>query len=89
MSPSDFELQFVRNEQSNIQSKAQAYTTLVQGGLAPVLALAKSGVSNDPESDYKISEPWIKMKIGNPADPTSADIEQSVIKEEDLNVTAV
>lgn len=70
ISPSDFELQFVRNEQSNIQSKAQAYSTLVQGGLAPVLALAKSGVSNDPESDYKISEPWIRMKIGNPDAPT-------------------
>ena len=57
---------FVRNETSNIQSKAQAFQTLMSGGLEPSLALAKSGVSNDPVSDYKLSEKWMKLRWGDP-----------------------
>ena len=65
----DFDLMFVRNETSNIQSKAQAFQTLMSGGLEPSLALAKSGVSNDPVADYKLSEPWIKQRWGDPDAP--------------------
>lgn len=64
--PSDFDLLFVRNETSNIQSKAQAMQTLINAGLAPWLALGKSGVSNDPVADYTASEPWIKQRWGDP-----------------------
>jgi hypothetical protein len=57
---------FVRNETSNIQSKAQAFQTLMSGGLEPSLALAKSGVSNDPVAVYKLSEKWMKLRWGDP-----------------------
>ena len=58
----DFELQFVRNETANIQSKAQACYTMMSAGLAPELAFAKSGISNDPVSDVKLSEEYLKAR---------------------------
>ena len=64
--PDDFELMFNRTEMANIQSKAQSLNTLLASGVAPVLAFAKSGVSNDPISDYAQSEKWVKMIWGDP-----------------------
>lgn len=72
---SDFELNFVRNETANILSKAQAFNTLMASGMHPELAAAKSGVSNDPVSDIKMSDPYIKMIWG---DPTAADKTEQV-----------
>lgn len=69
ISVNDFELHFIRNETANIQSKAQAFQTLISGGLHPILALSKSGVSNDPVSDYEMSEKWIKLQWGDPDAP--------------------
>lgn len=62
----DFELEFVRNETANVQSKAQAFQTLMAAGLHPELAAAKSGISNDPVKDMKMSEEWLKMVWGDP-----------------------
>lgn len=62
----DFELQFVRNETANIQSKAQAFQTLLAAGLHPELAAAKSGISNDPVSDIGMSSEYLKMIWGDP-----------------------
>jgi len=62
----DFELSITREETANIQSKAQAFQTLMAAGLAPELAAKKSGVSNDPVSDIKMSEEWIKLRWGDP-----------------------
>ena len=62
----DFELNFVRNETANVQSKAQAFQTLLAAGLHPELAAAKSGISNDPVSYIKMSEKYIQMIWGNP-----------------------
>lgn len=62
----DFELNFVRNETANVQSKAQAFQTLMAAGLHPELAAAKSGISNDPVKDMKMSEKWLEMIWGNP-----------------------
>jgi len=62
----DFELNFVRNETANVQSKAQAFQTLMSAGLHPELAAAKSGISNDPVKDMKMSEKYIEMIWGNP-----------------------
>ena len=83
----DFEIQFVRNETANVQSKAQAFQTLMAAGLHPELAAAKSGISNDPVKDMKMSEKWLEMIWGNPdkvveAEQTDggqgeADIEES------------
>lgn len=63
---SDFEAQIVRNETANVQSKAQAFQTLMSAGLHPELAMAKSGISNDPVKDVKMSEKYIKMIWGDP-----------------------
>lgn len=63
----DFELMFVRNETANIQSKAQAFQTLMAAGFHPELAAAKSGVSNDPVADMKMSDKYLKMIWGDPS----------------------
>lgn len=86
----DFELNFVRNEQINIQSKAQAFQTLMAAGFHPELAAAKSGVSNDPVSDIKMSEKYIKMIWGDPDAAVKAEEQgngqgEAVIVEEDRN----
>lgn len=75
---SDFELQFVRNETSNVISKSQALLNLLTAGMNPVLALAKSGISNDPMKDYAMSEDWMKMKWGDPDAPNEAAEEPQV-----------
>ena len=62
----DFEINFVRNETANVQSKAQAFQTLMAAGFHPELAAAKSGISNDPVKDMKMSEKYIKMIWGDP-----------------------
>lgn len=62
----DFELNFVRNETANTQSKAQAAQTMMAMGLHPELALKKSGLSSDPVSDVKMSEKYLKMIWGDP-----------------------
>ena len=62
----DIELQFVRNETANAQSKAQTFQTYMAGGLHPILALAKSGASNDPVADYEQSKDWVKLRWGDP-----------------------
>ena len=66
----DFELNFVRNETANVQSKAQAMQTMLAAGMHPELAFAKSGISNDPVADIKMSEPYLRMIWG---DPSKAD----------------
>lgn len=55
----DFNLQFAEEETTNIQLKAQSYVTLIKGGLHPILALAKSGISNDPVGDFLMSKEYI------------------------------
>lgn len=64
--PIDFELNFVRNEVANVQSKAQAAQTMLAMGMHPELALKKSGLSSDPVSDVKMSEKYLKLIWGDP-----------------------
>ena len=90
ISLSDFELNFVRLETANIQSKAQSFQTLLAAGMHPVLAAAKSGVSNDPVADVEMSEPYLKMVWGDPtavdkAEQTDGGKGEAVIVEEDRN----
>ena len=70
ISLSDFELHFDHGETANIQSKAQAFQTLMTAGLDPELAAGKSGISNDPVADMKKSAPYLKMRWGDPNEPT-------------------
>ena len=64
--PNDFELNFPHGETANVQSKAQAFQTLMAAGLHPELAAEKSGISSDPVKDMKMSEQYIKMIWGDP-----------------------
>lgn len=66
ISLTDFEPNLDHSEQSNVQSKAQAFQTLIAAGMHPELAAAKSGISNDPVKDMKMSEKWLEMIWGNP-----------------------
>ena len=69
ISISDFELNIVPNETANIQSKAQSFNTMLASGLHPELAAAKSGISNDPVADMKMSEKYLRMIWGDPDAP--------------------
>ena len=82
----DFELHFVRNETANIQSKAQAFSTLLSAGLNPELAAAKSGVSNDPVSDIAASEKYLKMIWGDPDKVENSGKGEAKIIEEDNSI---
>ena len=66
---SDFELHFTRNELRAVQSKAQALNTLLSSGLHPTLALAKSGISADPVSEYELSKEYMRLRWGDPEGP--------------------
>lgn len=83
----DFELNFVRNETANTQSKAQAAQTMLAMGLHPELALKKSGLSNDPVSDIKMSEPYLKMIWGDPfaKDEDPAQGEAKIVESDSFN----
>ena len=85
VSLSDFELNFVRNETANVQSKAQAFQTLLAAGMNPELAAGKSGISNDPVADMKMSEKWLRMIWGDPdqaAQQSEAKGEATIIEED-------
>ena len=64
ISISDFALSFTRNELANIQAKAQACGTMIGFGLAPVLALEWSGLTNDPVAAYEMSKEFFEAKQG-------------------------
>ena len=83
----DFELNFQREENANIQSKSQSFQTLLAAGLHPELAAKKSGISNDPVSDIKMSEKYLKMIWGDPDEAAKADESkgEATIIEEDNN----
>lgn len=91
ISVQDFELNFVRSETQNIQSKAQAFQTLMAAGLHPELAAAKSGISNDPVSDIKMSEKYIQMVWGDPdkvdevEEKTNGQGEAKITEEDNFN----
>ena len=69
----DFELMFTNNETVNVQAKAQAFQTLMAAGLHPELAAAKSGISNDPVKDMKMSEQYLKLIWGDPEAAVKAE----------------
>ena len=88
----DFELNFIRNETANVQSKSQAAQTMLAMGMAPELAFKKSGLSNDPVSDVKMSEKYLKMIWGDPSEAVKKEEEgvnagdgEAVVIEEDNN----
>lgn len=93
ISLNDFALSIVREETANIQSKAQAFQTLMSAGFHPELAAKKSGVSNDPVSDIKMSEKYLKMIWGDPSKvdkqeeqpQSSGEGEAEIVEEDSFN----
>ncbi len=88
--PIDFELNFVRNETANVQSKAQAAQTMLAMGMHPELAFKKSGLSSDPVADVKLSEKYLKLIWGDPDEAIKAEEAgngqgEAVVIEEDNN----
>lgn len=81
----DFDLNFVRNEVANVQSKAQSFQTLLAAGLHPELAAKKSGISSDPVSDIKMSEKYLTMIWGDPNKAADSGTGEAEIIEEDNN----
>ena len=71
ISINDFELNFTRNEVQNVQSKAQALNTLLQSGLHPIIALQKCGLSADPVNDYEQSKGYMRLRWGDPDEPSA------------------
>ena len=69
----DFELNFPHGETANVQSKAQAFQTLMAAGMHPELAAEKSGISSDPVKDMKISEEYLKLVWGDPTKAVEAE----------------
>lgn len=82
---SDIKLQIARNETANIQSKAQAMHTLLGAGLAPELAFAKSGVSNDPVNDVALSHKYLNLIWGDPDAPIERTVEGAMVSTENGN----
>ena len=78
ISLNDFELHFTRNELRAVQSKAQALQTMLAAGLHPTLALAKSGISADPVSDYELSREYMRLRWGDPNAPAEQPTEEIV-----------
>ncbi len=58
--PSDIELNFARNSMQNMLVKTQSALNMKQLGLAPEIALERSGLSNDPLTDIEVSAEYIK-----------------------------
>jgi len=86
----DFELTFPHGETANVQSKAQAFQTLLAAGLHPELAAEKSGISADPVKDMKMSEKYLEMVWGDPnkvvqAEQTNGGQGEANITESDNN----
>lgn len=86
----DFELNIVRNETANVQSKAQAAQTMLSMGMHPELAFKKSGLSNDPVADVQMSEKYLKLIWGDPDEAIRAEEEgdgqgEAIVIEEDNN----
>lgn len=63
---SDFDVTFIRNSMNNLLVKTQAALNMKQLGLAPEIALAKSGLSNDPISDVEASKKYIEAMWTSP-----------------------
>ena len=58
--PADIELNFSRNSMQNMLVKTQSALNMKQLGLAPEIALERSGLSNDPLTDIEVSAEYIK-----------------------------
>lgn len=58
--PAEVECKFTRRQHDNLQSKAQALTTMLEAGVEPGIAFATSGLFNDPMDVAAASAPYLR-----------------------------
>ena len=59
----DIEIKFTRSNYENIAQKVDAFTKIMSlDNVAPILAYQVSGLFNDPEQAWAVSEEYIKSK---------------------------
>ena len=56
---SSVECKFTRRQHDNLQSKCQALSSLLQAGIHPAIAIATSGLFNDPMDVYEQSREYL------------------------------
>lgn len=71
MKLSAVECKFTRRQHDNLQSKCQALTSLLQAGIAPDVAIATSGLFNDPMDVAAQSEKYLAK--WEPVEMTATD----------------
>ena len=59
---SDIDVKFIPNKTDNLLTKTQALQTMLQCGINPQIAIAKSGLFGDPEQVYLDSLPYLRNK---------------------------
>ena len=59
---SDIDVKFIPNKTDNLLTKTQAMQTMLEAGIHPQIAIAKSGLFGDPEQVYLDSLPYLRTK---------------------------
>ena len=59
---SDIDIKFIPNKTDNLLTKTQALQTMLEAGIHPQIAIAKSGLFGDPEQAYLDSLPYLRNK---------------------------
>lgn len=59
---SDIDIKFIPNKTDNLLTKTQALQTMLEAGINPQIAIAKSGLFGDPEQVYLDSLPYLRNK---------------------------
>jgi SPP1 family phage portal protein len=62
ISLSDIDIKFIPNKTDNLLTKTQAMQTMLEAGINPQIAIAKSGLFGDPEQVYLDSLPYLRNK---------------------------
>lgn len=86
---SDIDIKFIPNKTDNLLTKTQAMQNMLEAGIHPQRAIAKSGLFGDPEQVYIDSIPYIrnKWKTKAESDADSATGSENAAKEEQVDVT--
>ena len=87
------ECKFTRRQHDNLQSKCQALSSLLQAGIAPEIAIATSGLFNDPMDVYLQSKKYLtkwepvdmSANPGSGGDDVDIDAEDDTVSNESEN----
>lgn len=80
---SQVECKFTRRQHDNLQSKCQALSSLLQAGIHPEIAIATSGLFNDPMDVYTQSEKYMSKWEPVQMLPGSQDEEEGGGRDDD------